>query len=397
MTLTLPLNLEETAKKRDGDGILSGSPRVRSHLRRRRVAIAKRSRRFPDDSRPGTRCSPRDQRCDPLPRSSRTRRCLHSRSTGVASQHQPPRIDAHLTQEEPRSRTPRAAPPAKATDRTVWIEQFFERKGENDILRRIHLTTLAQVLAHVEAATRAYRLQSPHVRMGAHPPRRDHAAPGSGMARAGQRRTFRDPVPVTARRSRGSPTRLSCSGLLRRLCRRLLERYVGWDEHAWTQMNVSGPFARVFGAAATLNDKVVLFGGSGMYPGGGELEPRRHLGLGRGKLDEGERLGARSVGARLDGHIERGGRLVRLARSRRLRRYIGLGRRWLDSAKCVGTRPAQRRKGGCLQRTRHLARRFASDVPGSFPDDTWSWDGSHWTQQGGPGPSAREGHTMTGP
>jgi hypothetical protein len=159
-----------------------------------------------------------------------------------------------------------------------------------------------------------------------------------------------------------------------------------WDGRTWTQRNASGPSARSAHAMATLNGKVVLFGGfeagrSGPYDDTWEWDgitwaQRMVSGPSARGYHTMTTVNGKVV---LFGGIANGG--------------ADLGDTW----EWDGNAWTQRMVSGPSPRGEHAMATFGGqaivfggyDSAGLAPGDTWAWDGSVWTQVATTGPTSR--------
>jgi N-acetylneuraminic acid mutarotase len=163
-----------------------------------------------------------------------------------------------------------------------------------------------------------------------------------------------------------------------------------WDGTAWAQRTVAGPGARQGHAMATLGSKVVLFGGAASVPNA----PPTYLG------DTWEWDGARWTARSVVGPSGRDGHAM-ASLDGKVVLFGGWDGRSLgsDTWEWDGNVWTQRHVAGPRGRELHSMATVHSKVvlfggtsgnPDLLQTDTWEWDGNTWTQRAASGPSARQ-------
>jgi N-acetylneuraminic acid mutarotase len=176
-----------------------------------------------------------------------------------------------------------------------------------------------------------------------------------------------------------------------------------WDGAKWAQLDVAGPGVRCFASASTLNGLVVLFGGLNHDPVGtnDELVSLNDTwtwnGLGWTVQTPPVLPGVRSKAGTatlgdavvlFGGAVANDGMWVVLSDT-----WTWNGTGWTQQ-NVVG--PSAR--GTAMATLHDTVVLFGGFYDSTYPidslGDTWTWDGSTWTEQNVPGPSPRAGHAM---
>ena len=169
-----------------------------------------------------------------------------------------------------------------------------------------------------------------------------------------------------------------------------------WGGSAWTQRNVVGPSARSGHAMVTLGNKLVLFGGATSTVNG------RPVYLGDTWEWDGNRWTERSV----VGPSGRNGHAMATLDGKVVL-YGGWDGQRLggDTWEWDGNVWTQRNVSGPGSREMHTMATANGRVvlfggtsgnPDTIPSDTWEWDGTSWTQRATSGPSARQSGAAAG-
>lgn len=170
-----------------------------------------------------------------------------------------------------------------------------------------------------------------------------------------------------------------------------------FDRRGWTLQKVSSPFPRSAGAMALLGDKNVLFGGIGKVDAqtqaegfGDTLEWDGRAWTSRGVLGPSPRWS--HCMATLNGKI------VLFGGYNLIDQYLGDTWEW-DGAtwtRYLGEGPTAR-VGHAMASVGNQVLLFGGQTEQGIVGDTWTWDGTSWTElHVSPSPSPRSGHAMAG-